>query len=181
MNVIFLDFNGVLDTYDNFDIIDISNLHILIDAINLTNSKVVITSSNKDYFYRNGRHNNIMNNLINVLKSYNVCVLGYTKKLNSREEEIIEYLCSHPEIEHYCIIDENFVATDIFTKEQFYILKKDITNRILASEKDKIVMNKTYGIHYKKINLLYLPELEQKKLLDAYSNLKKSKQNIKKR
>jgi uncharacterized Zn-finger protein len=108
MNVIFLDFNGVLDTYDNFDIIDISNLHILIDAINLTNSKVVITSSNKDYFYRNGRHNNIMNNLINVLKSYNVCVLGYTKKLNSREEEIIEYLCSHPEIEHYCIIDDDY-------------------------------------------------------------------------
>ena len=108
MNVIFLDFNGVLDTYDNFDIIDITNLHILIDAINLTNSKVVITSSNKDYFYRNGRHNNIMNNLINVLKSYNVCVLGYTKKLNSREEEIIEYLCSHPEIEHYCIIDDDY-------------------------------------------------------------------------
>lgn len=108
MKVIFLDFNGVLDTYDNFDVIDKSNLYILVDAINLTDSKVVITSSNKDYFYRNGKHNEIMKNLISVLHEYNVEVLGYTKKLGSREEEIIDYLYNHPEIEHYCIIDDDY-------------------------------------------------------------------------
>lgn len=108
MKVIFLDFNGVLDTYDNFDVIDKSNLYVLVDAINLTDSKVVITSSNKDYFYRNGKHNEIMKNLINILHEYNVEVLGYTKKLGSREEEIIDYLYNHPEIEHYCIIDDDY-------------------------------------------------------------------------
>ena len=107
MNVIFLDFNGVLDTYDNMDVIDENNLNILLNVINLTESKIVITSSNKDYFYRNGRHNEIMNNLINVLSSYGVVVLGYTKKLGSREEEVIDYLNTHPEIQHYCIIDDD--------------------------------------------------------------------------
>ena len=139
MNVIFLDFNGVLDTYDNFDIIDISNLHILIDAINLTNSKVVITSSNKDYFYRNGRHNNIMNNLINVLKSYNVCVLAYTKKLNSREEEIIEYLCSHPEIEHYCIIDDDYFFESMSDHMIKLTSQNDGGNGLIETTSDEIV------------------------------------------
>lgn len=108
MKVVFLDFNGVLDTYDEFDVIDKSNLYVLVDAINLTDSKVVITSSNKDYFYRNGKHNLIMENLINTLSEYNIEVLGYTRKLNSREEEILDYLCTHPEIEHYCIIDDDY-------------------------------------------------------------------------
>ena len=139
MNVIFLDFNGVLDTYDNFDIIDISNLHILIDAINLTNSKVFITSSNKDYFYRNGRHNNIMNNLINVLKSYNVCVLGYTKKLNSREEEIIEYLCSHPEIEHYCIIDDDYFFESMSDHMIKLTSQNDGGNGLIETTSEEIV------------------------------------------
>lgn len=108
MKVVFLDFNGVLDTYDEFDVIDKSNLYVLVDAINLTDSKVVITSSNKDYFYRNGKHNLVMENLINTLSEYNIEVLGYTKKLNSREEEILDYLYTHPEIEHYCIIDDDY-------------------------------------------------------------------------
>ena len=64
MKVVFLDFNGVLDTSDNFDEINLKNLYILVDAINLTDSKVVITSSNKDVFYRTGKHNRIMQNLI---------------------------------------------------------------------------------------------------------------------
>ena len=108
MRVIFLDFNGVLDTYEDFDVIDKSNLYILVDAINLTDSKVVITSSNKKYFYRTGKHNLIMKNLIDVLHEYNIEVLGYTKSLDSREEEIIDYLYNHPEIEHYCIIDDEY-------------------------------------------------------------------------
>lgn len=108
MKVVFLDFNGVLDTYEDFDVIDKSNLYILVDAINLTDSKVVITSSNKNYFYRTGKHNYLMENLINVLHSYNIEVLGYTKDLGNREEEILDYLRTHPEIEHYCIIDDDY-------------------------------------------------------------------------
>lgn len=109
MKVIFLDFNGVLDTYDNFDEIDQQNLYKLVDAANLTDSKIVITSSNKDTFYRTGKHNKIMQKLFDELYNYNVEVLGYTKKLNSREEEILEYLKSHPEITHYCILDDDYI------------------------------------------------------------------------
>ena len=49
-----------------------------------------------------------MQNLINVLHSYDIEVLGYTKELNSREEEIIDYLKTHPEITNYCILDDDY-------------------------------------------------------------------------
>lgn len=114
---------------------------------------------------------------------YNVMACKF---ISMEPSESVYRLITEGYSEHYCVIDENSVATDIFTKEQFYILKKDVTNRILASEKDKIVMNQTYGIHAKKVNLSYLNEIEQKKLRIAYlefENLKKekTKQNVIKR
>ena len=139
MNVIFLDFNGVLDTYDNFDEIDNSNLHILLDAIILTGAKVVITSSNKDYFYRNGKHNQIMNNLISVLKSYNVEVLGYTKKLSNREAEVIDYLCSHPEIEHYCVIDDDYFFESMSEHRIKLTSQNDGGNGLIETTSEEIV------------------------------------------
>ena len=109
MKVIFLDFNGVLDTYENMDTIDEINLHILINAIKKTEAKVVITSSNKNVFYRIGKHNKIMINLLNTLKQNNIEILGITKYLNTREEEILDYLKTHPQITHYCILDDDYI------------------------------------------------------------------------
>lgn len=109
MKVIFLDFNGVLDTYENMDTIDEINLHILINAIKKTEAKVVITSSNKNVFYRIGKHNKIMINLLNTLKHNNIEILGITKYLNTREEEILDYLKTHPQITHYCILDDDYI------------------------------------------------------------------------
>ena len=109
MKVIFLDFNGVLDTDKDWDIIDDTNLSILISAIKLTDSKIVITSSNKNTYYYLGRHNRLMSNLIKVLESYDVEVLGCTKLLETREEEILDYLKTHPQITHYCILDDDYI------------------------------------------------------------------------
>ena len=109
MKVIFLDFNGVLDTYENMDTIDEINLHILINAIKKTEAKVVITSSNKNVFYRVGKHNKIIINLLNTLKQNNIEILGITKYLNTREEEILDYLKTHPQITHYCILDDDYI------------------------------------------------------------------------
>lgn len=47
MDVIFLDFNGVLDTYENMDEINEGNLQRLKYIVQETNSKVVISSSLK--------------------------------------------------------------------------------------------------------------------------------------
>ena len=139
MNVIFLDFNGVLDTYENMDVIDSNNLNILLNVINLTESKIVITSSNKDYFYRNGKHNKIMENLINVLSSYGVVVLGYTKKLGSREEEVLDYLNTHPEIQHYCIIDDDYFFESMCDHLVKLTSQNDGGNGLIEANTDDII------------------------------------------
>lgn len=47
MKVIFLDFNGVLDTYENMDEINPDNLQRLKHIANETEAKIVISSSSK--------------------------------------------------------------------------------------------------------------------------------------
>ena len=108
MKTIFLDFNGVLDTYNKLDIIDEENLKILREVVEETKANVVITSSIKNLYFYTGKHNKIMRYLLETLKENNIRVTGITKKRNKREEEIIEYLDNHPEINHYCIIDDEY-------------------------------------------------------------------------
>lgn len=139
MKVIFLDFNGVLDTYDNFDVIDENNLRILIDVVKLTESKIVITSSNKDYFYRNAKHNQIMLNLINTLNNHHIEILGITKKLNTREEEIKEYLASHPQITHYCIIDDDYFFESMIEHQVKLKSQHDGGNGLQETNTEEIV------------------------------------------
>ncbi len=54
MNVIFLNFNGVLDTYENMDEINRGNLQRLKHIVDETNAKVVISSFLKNSYYYTG-------------------------------------------------------------------------------------------------------------------------------
>ena len=47
MKVIFLDFNGIVDTYEDLDVINMDNLNRLKKLCNETGSSIVYTSSNR--------------------------------------------------------------------------------------------------------------------------------------
>ena len=108
MNVIFLDFNGVLDTNMNMDVIDQGNLERLKSLVDMFDAKVVISSSLKNPFYYNGRHSKMFQNILDSLLDSGIDVIGITPKANSREEEITMYLNSHSDISNYCIIDDDY-------------------------------------------------------------------------
>jgi len=108
MNIIFLDFNGVLDTYENIDEINIDNLDRLKYIVDTTNSKIVISSSLKNSYYYTGHYSKNLQNIINELESIGIEVIGITPKANIREEEIKLYLQSHPEVSNYCILDDDY-------------------------------------------------------------------------
>lgn len=139
MKVIFLDFNGVLDTYDKFDVIDQTNLSILIDIINQTNAKIVISSSIKRTYLYLGRHGKAMNYLIETLTDNNIDIYGITPNLENREMEIKEYLKEHPEIENYCILDDDYFFDSM--KEHMIKLKSQQLggNGLKEINKDKII------------------------------------------
>ena len=108
MKVIFLDFNGVLDTYENMDVIDKNNLLRLKTIVDKTDSKVVISSSLKNSFYITGHFSKNLLNIINELQKENIEVIGITPSDSTREIEIQLYLNNHPEIENFCIIDDDY-------------------------------------------------------------------------
>lgn len=108
MKIIFLDFNGVLDTSNTFDEIDNENLQILKNIVFKTDAKIVISSSLKNTFYLKSEHSNTMRKFLQILFDCGLEVIGITPYMGSRESEIQEYLKMHPEISEYCIIDDDY-------------------------------------------------------------------------
>lgn len=108
MNVIFLDYNGVLDTNDNMDVINLDNLQRLKYIVDETNSKVVLTTSKKNSFYITGVLNQKLQEDIKLMENTGIEVIGITPKANTREEEIELYLSAHLEVENFCIIDDDY-------------------------------------------------------------------------
>ena len=108
MKVIFLDFNGILDTYDNFDVIDNDNLNILKRIVLETGAKVVISSSNKNNYWRSGQIRGILKYMIDSLVEVGIEVVGLVPMMDSREDEINAYLTMHPEIDSFVILDDDY-------------------------------------------------------------------------
>lgn len=108
MKVIFLDFNGILDTYENMDVIDSDNLNRLKIIVDVTGAKVVITSSNKNSYYRSGKIGGILKYLIDSLLEAEIDVIGMVPMMKEREEEIQAYLDMHTEVEDFVILDDDY-------------------------------------------------------------------------
>ena len=122
MNVIFLDFDGVLNTIHYSSLNDIEKrIQILAEICNEYNCKVVIEASSKDAIDEETLEvdpASWVNDIFKLFKKYNIECIGRTpnveKKINDytslpmwKEDEILNYLQMHPEIEHYCIIDDD--------------------------------------------------------------------------
>lgn len=108
MKVIFLDFNGILDTYDNMDIIDKDNLNRLKKIVDETDAKVVLTTSNKNNYYRHGVIRGILKYIIDSLLEIGIDVVGMVPMMDRREDEIQAYLDEHSEIEQFVILEDDY-------------------------------------------------------------------------
>ena len=136
MKAIFLDFDGVITTYDSKWKIDMNNIKIINDICDKTNAKIVVTSTwrmgyrgdvsafherLKQYFIKNNYLDNFkdtFDKFINNIVRMTECIGGL------RGDEIKSYMSEHPEVENYVIIDDdsdmcdyqlfNFVQTDTY-------------------------------------------------------------------
>lgn len=127
MNVIFLDFDGVIDTnyYQSNDQME-EKIKILSDICHTYNCKVVIEASAKlaidEESMKIDPDSKWVKFLFSCFKKYDIDVIGRTpnvKKYYSKssyvsmwkEDEIRLYLFRHPEVDHYCIIDDDDLTT----------------------------------------------------------------------
>ena len=127
MNVIFLDFDGVLNTLSEFHLSDDKKkknkekrIKILSDICKKYNCKIVIEASVKDYINEITLETDVdwVNEIFNLFKKYDIELIGRTptvqKKIDDisylpiwKEYEIRKYLFNHPEIDHYVVIDDD--------------------------------------------------------------------------
>lgn len=116
INVIFLDFDGVLDTGHYMSNEDVEKrIAILADICKTHNCKVVIEAAAKgalDEEIMQGT-NKWVSFLLSCFNKYGIECIGKTPTISKdgkdlwKGDEIIEYLRRHPEVEHYCIIDDD--------------------------------------------------------------------------
>lgn len=121
MNVIFLDFDGVLDTvhFNSYEDVE-KRIAVLAQICNEYNCKVVIEAAAKDAIDEetmeiNGKW---VNFIFSLFEKYGIECIGRTPNVEKKytetssmpmwkEDEIRLYLFRHPEIEHYCVIDDD--------------------------------------------------------------------------
>ena len=120
MNIIFLDFDGVITTnHDNSKEIIEKRISVLSDICKKNNCKVVITSSIRDAVVENVETELVwVKGILELFKKHNIDFIGTTDSLSKRvskyvnnpvlkDDDIRCYLFDHPEVEHYCVIDDN--------------------------------------------------------------------------
>lgn len=121
MNVIFLDFDGVIDTVHDSTYEDVEKrIKLLSDICREYDCKVVIEASLKEAIDEETMktQSTWVEYIFALFKKYGIECIGRTPTVmrkhsnNSyipiwKEDEIRLYLYRHPEIEHYCVIDDD--------------------------------------------------------------------------
>ena len=120
MNVLFVDIDGVLNNvFDNYNIYVVEETIIVLKKMcELYNAKVVISSSCKpNPYYEEDGEEPKLTQVHEALQRHGIELLGHTPLVSVeegfvsigslKEFEIIYYLETHPEIEHFAILDDN--------------------------------------------------------------------------
>lgn len=131
MKVIFLDFDGVINDYFSMDTINNKCIEVLKRIIHETNAKVVVTSSHKYKYQNNNNLEGFQNSrYINKLKQKNINIFDCIPLVNqNREQEITEYLRTHPEIEQYVILDDDYILEPFKEHEIFLDLQAGLKEK----------------------------------------------------
>lgn len=159
MKVLFLDFNGVLNTFVDQKNVGYLNLQILKYIVSSTDAKVVVTDEIKNSIFFNGRFQDEYLRIVDLLLSNGIDVIDYTSYKESKELEINYYLNTHPDITEYCVLGSNlkfsdesihYVSVPKLTRDEPYGLLQyhadkvcDILGRV---KKDNSTLKKTSNI-----------------------------------
>lgn len=191
MKIIFLDFDGVISTYEKGWRFDIEKIELLKEIVDKTDAKIVVTSSWKrgftevdnfiKSFYNKPRNKDLKN--VTIFDWFAKSIYDITDNNGSwRGDEIQRWIDKHnEEIENYVILDDdsdfrdnqlfNFVQTDTYegitsreVKLCIKILNSELIPNILRLNLELITRwrNKCKGLDDENIEFL-LSEYNNKK------------------
>lgn len=135
MKILFLDFDGVITTYQSKWKIDIDKVKIINEICDKTDAKIVVSSSWRigyrgvvhtfqEYLKQYFTKNQYLDHFKEEFNKFINNIVGMTESGSCRCNEIKFYMNDHPEVENYVIIDDdsdmcdyqlfNFVQTDTY-------------------------------------------------------------------
>ena len=181
MNVIFLDFDGVLDTIHYNSTKDMEKrIKILSDICKEYNCKVVIEASAKDAIDEETMQINSdwVKSIFELFQKYGIECIGRTPNVIKRysensytpiwkEDEIRKYLFNHPEIEHYVVIDDDDL--ELYNNSDLNKVRNHLLKTIYFS-KDNPEEEGLLEIHKEKIGEILEKENEIKKFAEKRRN-----------
>ena len=127
MKVIFLDFDGVLNSSNYLlgregsgVVIDPSRMALLKQIVDATGAKLVLSTSWREHWSKNTAECNDTGVLINdIFSKFGLRLLDKTPTLRTaREWEIKSWLDGHPEVENYVVLDDRLMHAP-FLEEHF--------------------------------------------------------------
>ena len=157
MNVIFLDFDGVIDTINYNSKEDVEKrIKLLAEICHELDCKVVIEASAKEAIDEETMevYGEWVSYIFDLFNKYEIECIGRTpsvKRIYSsnsylpmwKEDEIRLYLFRHPEIDHYCVIDDDDCAID-----------DDYSNSDLNKVRNHLVTTVYYSRNHEEVGLL---------------------------
>ena len=161
MNVIFLDFDGVINTFNSVvkpyedENAKEERIKILGKICKKYDCKVVIISGHKEEIDEETLETEIdwIQEYFNLFRKYGIEVIGRTPSIKIerspgvitrlwKETEIKAYLEKHPEIEHFCVIDDDDRVTipDMkkgdFRKSDLNMFREYLISPLMYSDTD---------------------------------------------
>ncbi len=147
MKVIFLDFDGVLNSerfvrsWDQHGVpIDPSRITVLKRIVAATDAKIVLSTSWRSYWAPEAECCDAVGIGINTLfREYGLEIFDRTPDLHrSRELEIAAWLADHPQTENYVVLDDDFLDGTGFLKGHF-IKTSRFKNGLEEADSDRAI------------------------------------------
>lgn len=138
MKVVFLDFDGVLNSEryvrncgEYGVVIDPSRMQLLKQIIEATGAKIVLSTSWREHWTKTGTQIN------DIFEAYELEIFDKTPKLGGRREKEIEaWLNEFPNVENFVVLDDRFLYAEFlkghFVKTANYLEGLDEENVDLA-------------------------------------------------
>lgn len=177
MKVIFLDFDGVINNWYDFDGVSLTNAKILKEIITQTDAKIVVTSSNKYSLQRSDNPSSFVSNFyrkyIKPLNELGIEIYDMTPCIEyNRTLEIQNYLYAH-EVEEYVIIDDDLIGEKLQEHQVFLDLYKGLQ---LEHIKPILkILDGQLGFYPSNFNLKETPEEKLLRISKYYNSIKKNK------
>lgn len=133
MKILFLDFDGVITTYQSKWKIDMDKVKIINEICDNTDAKIVVTSSwrhgyrgivsvfresLKQYFIKNQYLDHFKESFDKFISN----IVGMTDSGSCRGNEIKFYMYDHSEVENYVILDDD---SDMLDEQLFHFVQTD--------------------------------------------------------